>query len=156
MLAHHLHLRNASRLLRSASRDLESESVTAVREWYLTKYVWAQTCMLPGVVQCILSLFSLSSLWVLSRSRDGRRKVVVVRRDWLANPTSPMDREQMGPDTLHTNHCKGSFSCSCDRFNTTTKVYSNTKGGNECYQGTNIVRLQSWLWPVWQNSSWLR
>lgn len=48
-------------------------------------------------------------------------------RDWLANPTSPMDREQMGPDTLHTNHCQGSFSCSCDHFKMTTIVYSNMR-----------------------------
>lgn len=47
--------------------------------------------------------------------------------DWLANPTSPVDREQMGPDALHTNHCQGSFSCSCDRFKMTTNVYSNMR-----------------------------
>lgn len=132
MLADHLHLKNACWLFWSTSWGLESEFEAVVRE-YLTKHVWAQTCMLPGVVQCILSLFSLSSLWVLSRSGEGGREGGGGGRDWLANPTSPMDREQMGPDTLHTNHCQGSFSCSCDRFKMTTNVYSNTRRAWRCY-----------------------
>lgn len=34
----------------------------------------AQTRMLPGDVRSTLSLFSLSSLWVLRRSGDGKRE----------------------------------------------------------------------------------
>lgn len=68
----------------------------------------AQTCMLPGDVRCTLSLFSLSSLWVLRRTGGGRGEGGG-GGDWLANPTSPVDREQMGPDSLHTNHCQRHF-----------------------------------------------
>ncbi|KAI9516619.1 hypothetical protein NQZ68_013675 [Dissostichus eleginoides] len=52
----------------------------------------AQTRMLPGDVR---------------RSGDVRGECG--GGDWLANPTSPVDREQMGPDSLHTNHCQGGF-----------------------------------------------
>lgn len=123
-LADDLHLKNVSWLFWSASWGLESEFETAVREWYLTKYFWAQICMLPGSVQCILTVLIILSLGVQQEWR-WEEEGGGGGRDGLANPTSPMDREQMGPDTLHTNHCQGSFSCSCDRFKMTTHVYSN-------------------------------
>lgn len=30
--------------------------------------------------------------------------------DGVAGPTSPVDGEQMGPDSIHTNHCQEDFS----------------------------------------------
>lgn len=77
-------------------------------EWTRRDEVGAQTQSLPCDVWCALSLFSLSSLWVLRRSGDGREEGCG-GGDWLAGPTSPVDREQMGPDSLHTNHCQESF-----------------------------------------------
>lgn len=66
---------------------------------------------LPRDARCTLSLFSLSSLWVLRSGdeREGGWWGGGGGDDRLANPTSPVDREQMGPDSLLTNHCQRHF-----------------------------------------------
>lgn len=43
--------------------------------------------------------------------------------DWLAKPTSPVDREQMGPDSLLTHQCQGYLGLLPCLFG--TGVYSN-------------------------------
>lgn len=46
--------------------------------------------------------------------------------DWPAKPTSPVDSEQMGPDSFLTHQCQGYFGLLQWQF--LTGVYSNDGG----------------------------
>lgn len=46
--------------------------------------------------------------------------------DWPAKPTSPVDSEQMGPDSFLTHQCQGYFGLLQWQFR--TGVYSNDGG----------------------------
>jgi len=87
----------------------------------------AQTCMLPGDVQCTLSLFSLSSLWVLWGSGD------VMGAWWwwwwwwrlAGEPNIPRGQGTDGTWLpLHRLLPRKLSACSRDRFKITSNVYS--------------------------------
>lgn len=116
----------------------------------------AQTCMLPGDVRCTLSLFSLSSLWVLRRTGGGRGRVVVVETGWLTqHPLWTGNRWDPTPSTQIT--AKDALACSRDRFEMTTSVYWNKRRargwGSEGNNGRSLCSsgetgyIQSWQKP---------
>lgn len=113
--------------------DHESQSETVLRGWFLSKRELrhaAWCCAVHPLTRLIILFLGVKGEWRQEEEGGGGGG-----GEWLANPTSPVDREQMGPDTLHTNHCQGSFSGSRDRFKMTANVYSNTTSiygwGNE-------------------------
>lgn len=83
----------------------------------------AQTRWLPGDVQRTLSPLSLSSPWVL------------VETGWRSRHP-PMDGEQMGPDSLHTNHCQGGFGRLYRPFHSDSDCLLKQEEGPGMREGT--------------------
>lgn len=128
--AAHLHLRNCSSLLWSHATSwgpvLQRNAMTRAQGTRRTKRDLRHSrCPVMCGAPSPCSHYPLSGCWG-EVERGGGRRWCGGGGDWLANPTSPVDKEQMGPDSLHTNHCQGGLSLLPWPFqNDNYTVYSN-------------------------------